>query len=329
MLLWHNGGAPPQHQPPPPPSQDLLAVPGGSEPPGMARGGGCGCQPSRPVRGLISGTGCHSGCSQPWGHPWGCRDPPATRRQVASQHGAVGMAGRLRAVTNPRGHPPGQCHPAGTGMQTGQGAGGCVWAGGWQCLPLSLPVPIPCPHPREHSSTAAPMTLWARGVTAPSDLLVQQGCGHRGGTADDGLPSLSPALWRPEGHQTWSSHLPCHASACTHAHTHLCTHTHVYTRIQTQAQTLCSANLHHLHTRTHTHPACTRILHAPSRELHAQRCAHILHLLCTLLVHADSHVYTSLVLGAFSTKMCPGVRTHHTHTHQYTHPWERVLAHLA
>lgn len=76
MLLWHNGGAPSQHQPPPPPSQDLSAVPGGSEPPGMARGGGCGCQPCRPVQGLISGTGCHSGCSQPWGHPWGCRDPP-------------------------------------------------------------------------------------------------------------------------------------------------------------------------------------------------------------------------------------------------------------
>lgn len=149
---------------------------------------------------------------------------------------------------------------------------------------------------------------------------MQQGCGHRGRTAGDGLPSLSPALWRPESHPTWSSHLPCHASVCTHAHTHLCTHTFTHTHVQTQAQTLCSANLHHLHmvTHKHAHPACTRILHAPSRELHARSCAHILHPLCTLLVHADSHMCTHPLFWGHSAPRCAQVLVHITHTPIHT-----------
>lgn len=158
-------------------------------------------------------------------------------------------------------------------------------------------------------------------MTAPGDLLVQQGCGHREGTAGDGLPSLSPALWKPASHPTWSSHLPCHASVCTHACTHLCTHTFTHTHVQTQAQTLCSANLHRLHmvTHKHAHPACTRILHAPSRELHARSCAHILHPLCTLLVHADTHMCTHPLFWGHSAPRYVQVLVHITHTHTDAH----------
>lgn len=106
-----------------------------------------GVSPAAPYRGSLVGQAVTQAAASPGDTPGAVGTPPATRRHVASQHGAVGMAGRLRAVTDPRGHPPGQCHLAGTGMQMGQGTGGCVWAGGWQCLPLSLPVPIPCPHP--------------------------------------------------------------------------------------------------------------------------------------------------------------------------------------
>lgn len=152
MLLWHNGGAPSQHQPPPPPSQDLSAVPGGSEPPGMARGGGCGCQPCRPVQGLISGTGCHSGCSQPWGHPWGCRDPPGHPQACGFTAWCCGDGGEAaRCHRSPRAPTP-----QGQGCKRGKAQeAACGQGGGSAChCPCLSPFPVPIPE-----STAAPQPL--------------------------------------------------------------------------------------------------------------------------------------------------------------------------
>lgn len=103
---------------------------------------------------------------------------------------------------------------------------------------------------------------------------------------------------------------------------HTCTYTPVYTHIYTHTRTntstnpvLCKpASFAHGNSQTrtpsvHTDPACTQ-QGAACMEL----CTHP-----TSLVHAAgarrlTHVYTSLVLGAFGTKMCAGARTHHTHT---------------
>lgn len=123
------------------------------------------------------------------------------------------------------------------------------------------------------------------------------------------------------GGQKATRHGPATSHAmpqCAHMHVHTRVHTHVYTHTRTNTSTnpvLCKpASFAHGNSQTrtpsvHTDPACTQ-QGAACTEL----CTHP-----TSLVHAAgarrlTHVYTSLVLGAFGTKMCAGARTHHTHT---------------
>lgn len=100
------------------------AEPDGGEPPGTARGGGRGYQPSGLAAGLISATGCHSGCSQPRGHSERCGDPWQRRAEpLHPQHvwqpvgTAGGTAGGLHGVNPP-------AWGDGARQRSGQGEGG-------------------------------------------------------------------------------------------------------------------------------------------------------------------------------------------------------------
>lgn len=84
-------------------SQQCLVAP---SPQGWPEEVAAGVSPAAPYRGSLVGQAVTQAAASPGDTPGAVGTPPATRRHVASQHGAVGMAGRLRAVTDPRGHPP-------------------------------------------------------------------------------------------------------------------------------------------------------------------------------------------------------------------------------
>lgn len=211
--------AAPVHPGPPP------ALPDGDEPPGTARGGGCGCQPSCLASGLINTTGCHSGCSQPWGHTRGWRYPLQPTMMVMAEPlqpsnmlcSPWGQQGGLYAMAK---------LPLAQGHRFGGGSGMAAARQRTWARAGSSAGCCPCLLPRNHSPEAPhslPICVRRRsppinaGYDSPLMTVVEQdGSAHRRGIIVwlSLLPILlSLALWSPVNHAASSSPLPQHTQA--------------------------------------------------------------------------------------------------------------------